>query len=534
MLKIKLLALTLCLTSIVLAQAPEKFTNPIIPGYHPDPSVCRVGDDYYLVNSSFEWFPGIPIYHSKDLVNWKLIGYGITRPNQVELPVGLKDSRGIYAVSIRYHDGLFYLITTCVQCDGNFYITAKDPAGEWSDPVWLNSRGIDPSLFWDDDGKCYYTGHANISGINDWPDKNGVWMQELDTKQGKLVGKQQQLTHGHATNARWTEGPHLYKVDSTYMLLVAEGGTGFYHSVTMFHSKNIWGPYIPYHSNPMITHRNLGRDFPVHSVGHADLFETQKGDWWAVMLGKRTVNDRTLLARETFLTPVKMDVQEGIPTPVFNPGIGHLSAEQKRPDLPWTPIKKAPAKDEFNADKLALDWNFLRTPYTQWYTLANGTLAIQTRPEVLDSMVNPSFIGRRIMAYQWEAATKLNFKSKKTNEQAGISIYRNSTNHYELFKQNKEIVLIKTMRGKREEIARMPHNNIDVILKVKANNRDLQFSFGPSEADQTNIGAIQDLEVVSDEVAAGFSGPYVAMYTTSNGLKSKALATYDWFKYEEE
>nr|MBP9872494.1 family 43 glycosylhydrolase [Haliscomenobacter sp.] len=243
--------------------APKSFRNPVIPGFHPDPSICRVGEDYYLVNSSFEFFPGLPIFHSTDLVHWNLIGYGITRPDQVPLPVGLPDSRGIYAPAIRYKDGTFYVVTTCVNCNGNFYITAKDPAGPWSDPQWLpKASGIDPTLFWDSDGKCYYVGHGKINGPKEWPNQEGVWIQELDLKTNTLLGEKKQITHGHASNARWTEGPHLYKIDGKYLLVAAEGGTGFHHAVTVFHSDSIYGPYIPDHSNPVLTHRNLGQGYP--------------------------------------------------------------------------------------------------------------------------------------------------------------------------------------------------------------------------------------------------------------------------------
>ena len=520
-------------TTFAIAQAPENFENPILSGFHPDPSICRVGDDYYLVNSTFEWYPGIPVYHSKDLVNWELIGYCISRPNQVELPKGLGDSRGIYAVTIRYHEGLFYLITTCVNCNGNFYITAKNPAGPWSDPIWLGSQGIDPSLFWDDDGTCYYTGHANITGVNDWPQKNGAWMQKLDLEQGKLVGPKKQLTHGHASNARWTEGPHLYKKDGKYLLMVAEGGTGFHHSVTVHHSDSIWGPYIPYHTNPVLTHRHLGQDFPIHSVGHADLVETQNGEWWSVMLAKRKKEGFSLLARETFLTPVKFEDEEGYPIPVFNPGIGHLLFEQKRPNLPWTPFEKKPARDEFNDSQLALEWNFLRTPYTKWYELDKGKLSIQLRPEVLDSLVNPSLIARRIEHHKFEASTKLRFNPKRDNEQAGLVIYRNSTNHIQFLKEKKDLVLITTKKGVKKEVARIPFKDKEVYLKVEGDNIRAKFSYGISPYTFENIDLVIDLSIVSDEVAGGFSGPYVGMYATSNAIKSKKSAVFDWFEYKE-
>ncbi len=510
---------------------PENFKNPIISGFYPDPSICRVGEDYYMVNSSFEWFPGMPIHHSKDLVNWELIGYGLSRPNQVELPKGLKDSRGIYAVTIRYHKGLFYLITTCVQCDGNFYVTAKNPAGPWSDPVWLNSKGIDPSLFWDDDGKCYYTGHANITGVNDWPQKNGAWVQELDVDKGKLIGKVQQLTHGHAKNARWTEGPHLYKIKGKYMLMVAEGGTGYHHAVTVHHSDSLWGDYIPSHTNPVMSHRHLGEDYPIHSVGHADLVQTQKGDWWAVMLAKRKKNGFSLLARETFLTPVKFQIEEGNPVPIFNPNEGKLLFEQKRPDLPWSPFKQKPAKDEFNNTTLALEWNFLRTPYTKWYEIDEGKLKIQMRPEALDSLVNPSYIARRIQHHNFEASTKFNFKSKRENEQAGLVVYRNSTNHIQLVKKKNSLILITTKKGVKRELKSLPIKSKTVYLKVEGSNTLATFSYSEDGEVYKNIADNVDLTIVSDEVAGGFSGPYVGMYASSNGKKSKQNVAFDWFEY---
>jgi len=236
--------MVLALPVLSIAQTPETYKNPILSGFHPDPSICRVGEDYYLINSTFEWFPGIPVYHSKDLVNWELLGYGITRPNQVELPLGLKDSRGVYAATIRYHDGTFYIINTCVNCKGNFYITATNPAGPWSDPIWTNTHGIDPSLFWDDDGRSYYIGHGFRGKVRGWEAQEGAWMQEIDLKTGKMIGEWKQLTFGHASNARWTEGPHIYKINGKYVLLVAEGGTGFHHSVTIFNSDKLWGPYI--------------------------------------------------------------------------------------------------------------------------------------------------------------------------------------------------------------------------------------------------------------------------------------------------
>lgn len=532
MTKIKVILLSIAMVMVFTATGqdiPTTYHNPILPGYHPDPSICRVGDDYYMVNSTFEWFPGMPIHHSKDLVNWELVGYGIHRPEQLKLQEGLGDYMGVFAVTIRYNDGLFYLINTCVQCekDGNFYVTAKNPAGPWSDPVWLDAPGIDPSLMWDDDGKCYYVGHGNLKGKQDWPDQQGAWLQELDLVQEKLVGPRKQLSYGHANNAVWTEGPHVYKINGKYLLMVAEGGTGYNHSTTVHHADSVFGPYVADQVNPVLTHRHLGRDYPFHSIGHTDLVQTQKGDWWAVMLGKRYVDGYTLLARETFLCPVSFEGQ----TPIFNPGVGKLLPEMERPDLLWSPFPKKPARDEFACEELDLEWNMLRIPQSDWYDIKDGKLNLQLRPKVLSELTNPSLLARRIEHHKFSAMLHVDFKAKKENEKAGMVIYRRSTCHYQFLKEKDALVIIKTLKGEKTEVARVAFKGKSVVLKAEANNLDLQFSYGESEDDMKRIGEVQNMNVISFEIADGFNGPYVGMYATSTGKTSKAKAEFDWFEY---
>ncbi|GAB4417461.1 MAG: glycoside hydrolase family 43 protein [Bacteroidia bacterium] len=424
---------------------------------------------------------------------------------------------------------MFYLITTCVQCEkgGNFYITAENPAGPWFDPVWLDSPGIDPSLMWDDDGKCYYVGHENLQENQDWKDQQGVWLQELDTKQGRLVGDRKQLTFGHASNAAWIEGPHLYKINNKYLLMVAEGGTGILHATTVHHADAVFGPYTADYVNPVLTHRHLGQDYPIHSIGHTDLIETQNGEWWAVMLGKRYVDGYTLLARETFLCPVSFDGQ----TPVFNRGKGMVETEMQRPDLPWTPVEATPARDDFDSGNLSLVWNMLRTPQDQWYTLQKGNLTLNLRPNILDSLTNPSLLARRIQHHDFEASCSMHFASRKTNEKAGMIIYRRSGCHFQLLKEKDELVIIQTMVEEKTEIAQVKYNSAHVILKARGNGRALMFSYGTSENDIKPLGAVLDMQVVSHEVAQGFNGPYVGVYATSRGEDSDATASFDWFEY---
>ncbi len=522
--------------------ALKSFKNPILSGFYPDPSICRVGDTYYMVNSSFEWFPGLPIHRSKDLVNWEKIGHGLHRPDQIVYKDGLRNSNGIFAPTIRYRNGTFYIITTMVGQKGNFIITAKNPEGPWSDPMWIeNAPGIDPSLFWDDDGRCYYTGAGIVDGTQkEWPGKNGVWMQEINPDKGILLGEKKQLTYGHASNARWAEGPHLYKIDGEYMLLIGEGGTGEYHAVTVFNSKNLWGPYIPNHANPVMTHRHLGKTHTIGQTGHADLVQTQNGDWWSVMLAKRQVDGFVTLARETFLAEVIMTQQESGITPIFNPGKGLLQKEQERPDLPWTPIPEIPHRDEFDKEVLGLEWNFLRTPKHKWYSLNNEQLIIDLQPETLTKLVNPAYIAQRTRHFSYQANTKLSFSTRKINEKAGLVIYRRHGNNFQLLKTKKEIVLIKVFQKnnqgkfKPEIIASVPYNKKDVLFKVEISGIEAQFFYGETENDLKTIGKTQDYTLISDEVAQRFNGVYIGMYATSSGEESKNKAFFDWFELESQ
>jgi Beta-xylosidase len=479
-----------------------------------------------MVTSSFTWYPCIPVYHSKDLVNWELIGHGISHPGIMNFNK-LNDNDGIWAVTIRYHDGIFYLITTASKSGGNFYITATDPCGPWSDPVWLkDAPGIDPSLFWDDDGKCYYTGNT-WDFKKSWPSQCAVWMQELDLLAGKLVGERKVLTYGHANNATFAEGSHLYKINGKYLLLMAEGGASYHHAVTVHHSNSLWGPYIADKTNPVLTHRHLGANYPIQDVGHADLVQTQNGEWYSVALGVRKVNGYNPLARETFLC--KVEFENG--TPIYNPGYGIVLPEQKRPDLPWTPFTSQPAKDNFESEYLASKWYFVRTPQKQFYNLDKGCLNLSLQPEVIDSLVNATMVIQKIKHLNFTAMTKLNFHTGKENETAGLVVYRTADCYYSLMKDKLGIVLIKKYLGEKEIIKRIPYSKPNVFLRAQAKGLDINFSFGETTSQMSNIGGTQSLKVISDNKFNKFNGSGIGVYATSNGRPSKNRASYDWFEY---
>ncbi len=515
--------------------APEFFSNPILSGYHPDPSLCRVGEYYYMVNSSFEWWPAIPIHRSRDLVSWELIGYGVTDPEKLTLKDGLRSNGGIYAVTIRHHEGLFYIITTDIDGIGNFYITATDPAGEWSAPIELNSPGIDPSLFWDDDGKCYYVGHGRLHEPADWPQQQGAWAQELDTKAGKLVGPRVQLTHGHASNAVWTEGPHIYKRDGKYLLLVAEGGTSHEHSVTLFQSDSILGEYTPHHINPILTHRHLGRSHWLTAVGHADIVETQSGEWWMVALGIRNFeNNAKFLARETFLTPMKFENNGEAVGIIVNEGIGQVLEVERRPKLPYSPYLPTDSREDFSAGKLSLHWNMLRSPMEQWYSFKDGRLLLECREQMASQTTNPSLLTRRIGATQFSAETSVELLGRAKGEEAGVILYRDEQSFIAFVRRGDELVAYSQVDDTQSEIARVPYSSKgEVKLRMRSDGHDVIFLYGDSEEAMERLDGSAPLYIISDRRGGQFNGPMVGIYATSSGVKSRVKAAFSYFDYKE-
>ena len=522
----KMMIVTLIMTmflSIAAAQhAKKSFINPILPGFSPDPSICRVGPDFYLVNSSFSWFPGIPIYHSRDLVNWKLIGHGLSRQKQINLD-GVKDKDGIWAVTIRYSEGLFYLSGTASKSGGNFYMTAKDPAGEWSDPVWLkNAPGIDGSLFWDNK-KCYYIGNR-YDFKKDWPGQCAIWIQELDLVKGELVGIPKDLTFGHANNASNTEGAHLYKINNRYLLISAEGGTDNYHAITSHSSNYLFGPYASDKINPVLSHRQLGSKYPIQAVGHADLVDTPNGEWWATVLGKRFENG-SALTRETFLC--KIEFENGVP--IFNPGYGRVLTNQERPNLPWTPYGKVATKDNFDHNQLGSEWHYLRTPPPKPPFVKLGKLRVPLIPLIPDSLGTSATMIKKIEQRKFTATAHLKFRAISNKEHAGIILYRSSNSFVILVKEIKSLNLILSENGKRKILGTIPYFNDEVILRSCSDGTKLSFYFGSSLRNLSPIGQPLDLSFLADNAQNRFNGPGLGVYASSNGRPSTTIATFDWF-----
>ena len=511
-----------------LATGPAKtFQNPILPGFYPDPSICRVGDDYYLVNSSFEFFPGVPIFHSRDLVHWRQIGYCLTRKSQLNLDHA-RASGGIYAPTLRYHNGMFYMITTLVDKGGNFFVTATNPAGSWSEPVWVDSSGMDPSLLFDDGGKVYYTRHE---GQGD----GYIAQAEIDIKTGKLTEPVKKIWGG--AGGVWVEGPHLYKINGKYYLMVSEGGTSYDHRVTVARSDSPWGPFESDPNNPILTHRFLP-NHPIQVTGHADLVDTPDG-WWLVCLGVRPQGGRFHhIGRETFLAPVAFN-KEGWPVVNENKPIELTMPAPKLPQDTWP---KLPAKDDFKSKTLALQWNYLRNPVESEYSLTErpGFLRLYGSEANMSSQDSPAFVGRRQMDFDCAASTRVEFKPNNENEEAGLVVRGNDRHHYDIavtLKDGKRQVLFrKVFKGKLVEPVKYTEiQDGPVVLTVKAAPLSYEFFCQSKDGKPVSLGTAltKDLsvEAIGFDYGMCFTGVYFGMYATGNGEKCTGPADFNWFEY---
>ena len=498
----------------------ESYKNPIIPGFHPDPSACRVGDDYYLVTSSFEYFPGIPIFHSKDLINWEQIGHCLTRKSQLDLSkTGIWS--GVWAPTIRFHKGKFYMITTNVTNGGNFYVTATKPEGPWSDPIWVDNEKFDPSLLFDDDGKVYYTRR----GVK------GIVQAEINIETGKLLTPLKIISDGFLSPD--TEGPHLYKINGWYYLLTAEGGTRALHMVNIGRSKSPWGPFEPCPQNPILAeHYNYQT---IRATGHADLIEAHDGSWWMVFLATRHYNyDATsFIGRETFLAPVQW--VDGWPIP--NASVTKdLTVRTKT--LAKAPVVRPANRDEFNQTTLENYWNFLRNPLEDCWSLTDkpGTLVLKGNKNSLNDIASPAWIGRRQEHINCEIETKVNFTPITENEEAGITIYQNFQHHYDYAitsRNGATCLIIRKTVGDMVTEKIVPFNSKPAYLKIRSNKDWYFFSSSPDGKTYQEIGSAIP-QYLGTELASSFTGVYFAMYATGSGKDSINSAAFDYFVYKPE
>ena len=509
--------------------------NPILPGFYPDPSICRVNNDYYLVTSTFEYFPGLPIFHSRDLSHWHQIGHVLDRESQLPLQ-GIRSSGGLYAPTIRYSNGVYYVINTLVDGkirSGNFIVTATNPSGPWSEPHWLeDAPGFDPSLFFDEGGRAWYTGNR-MAEKSEYEGHTEIWLQEVDLTSWRLIGEKHILWDGAFKQAVWAEAPHLYKIGGWYYLLISEGGTAHEHAVTVARSRKVTGPYEVNLRNPILTHRHLGLDYPIVGTGHADLIDTPSGEWWMVLLGMRPYGGYYYnLGRETFIAPVRWEEE----WPVVSPGTGRVEFSYPAPNLPQHLWPALPDREDFDALPLTPHWNFLRTPPQGFLSLDErpGYLRLRLRPPSLKEESNPSFVGRRQQHICFKASTAIEFIPQSEQECAGLALVQNN-DFYFLFvitdNNGPVLRLVRQAGGEEEQIAEQAVVSGRLYLKIEAHGQEFQFFYATSLNDWQSLAKNVDGRILSTPVAGGFLGTYIALYASSNGLESTNHADYDWFVY---
>ena len=500
-------------------------TNPILPGFYPDPSICAVGDDFYLVNSSFAYFPGIPIMHSKDLAHWEQIGNACDRESQ--LPLGdTGHSRGLFAPTIRYHEGTFYIICTNVSYGGNFIITAQNPTGPWSEPHYIEGAdGIDPSLFFDEDGTCYYIGtHPNPAGCQydgDWY----IWIQELDIENMKLVGEVHNVWNGAMRNIIWPEGPHLYKIGEYYYIMHAEGGTGPDHAVTVCRSKNVYGPYENNFCNPILTHRHLGRKYPICYVGHADLVKTINDEWYMVMLAVRPLEGYTTMGRETFLARVEWEND----WPVVNPGVGRLT-DTVEINLPkWTAYTAESNEYVFSTmGQLPPEFMVLRNADKSHYSLEKGKgLLMLFDTHTLKEQASPSYLALRQKHHHFIAKALLDVSNLSEDKRAGIAYVQNNLYNLRVEVNGKMAEVILCEKGTDRRVISMPlqgSNPLEVSLEVDGLSAAVIIEGQKSPE--------VDIRTLSTEAAGGFTGCTVGLYAVAD-TENTDCACFKRFSYSE-
>lgn len=475
-----------------------KYKNPIVRGMYPDPSVCRAGDKYYMVCSTFQYFPGVPLFESEDMVNWKQIGHCLTGTSQLYLK-GAQTTGGIYAPTIRYNNGRFYMVTTNVSIDKNFYVYTDDIYGEWSEPVFVEQGGIDPSLYFEGDRSFFISNGEDEQGVG------CIRMCEIDIETGRKLSETRPLWYG--SGGRYIEAPHLYKFGKFYYILDAEGGTEYGHMVNYARSENLWGPFEACPGNPVLTNRNLG-GYQLQGTGHGDVIEDKNGNWWFIHLAFRQI-DRWQpyhhLGREVCLVPVEW--RDGW----FYMGNGTAKLEYELPKIPGTQ-NTLTFRKAFADLSLKTDWCFLREYRDKQYEFGQDYLKIKASADDIFGLGYPSFAAVRQSEFQMEIQCRIESRCKE----AGITLYMDEKHHYDIYLNNDSCVVLRYTIGcvsKEMQSVQMEGNH--AVIKITSDALGYRFYIMGKGADNTELG-YADTRYLSSEVASGFTGVMIGLYAVDD------------------
>ncbi|NDV80882.1 glycoside hydrolase family 43 protein [Bacteroides sp. 51] len=510
----------------------SSFYNAILPGWYSDPSVCSNGEDYFLVTSTFVYYPGVPLFHSKDLINWTQVGHVLDRPSQLANFQGQGTSGGIFAPAISYnpHNKTYYMITTNVGA-GNFFVKTQDPFGSWSEPIYLPEvGGIDPSFFFDEDGRAYIVNNDGMDGKELYDGHRSIRIREFDPATDKTIGDWKMLVNGGVNLAEkpiWIEGPHMYKINGKYFLMAAEGGTGPDHREVIFSGDSPMGVFTPWDKNPILTQKYLPADRPnpITCAGHADLIQTKEGDWWAVFLACRPINNQfENLGRETFIIPVKWS---GDGFPYMTQGEDLIPMILKRKGVTRaenTTFGNFERNDHFNASTLGMEWITLRAPATDLYSLTDnvGCLTLKCSDIQASEKKTPAFVARRVQHHKFECVTKMYFDPADEKDQAGVLLYKDDTHQYFLSvndtNEQRTVSLEKISDTGSEFLAKDVIDGKNASIQFKVVSRGLSFDFYyATEADKWKMLCENiDAGYLSTAQTGGFTGTTIGMYAMKN------------------
>ncbi len=520
--------------------------NPVLRGFNPDPSFLRVGDDYYLATSTFEWFPGVQIHHSRDLIHWRLISRPLTRISQLNM-AGDLNSGGVWAPCLSYDDGLFYLIYTEVKTKGqtrfrdvhNYLVTASAITGEWSDPIFLNSSGFDPSLFHDRDGRKWL-----VNMLCDYRTRNnrfaGIVLQEYSVRERRLVGPITNIFKG--TELGRTEGPHLYHWHGYYYLITAEGGTGFGHAVTCCRSREISGPYEVDPAGPILTSR-YDPNLTLQRAGHGSIVETQQGEFYMAHLCGRPLphRGRSVLGRETAIQKLLWTDRHWLR---LAHGGNQPEVAVPAPALPEQPWPEEPVRDDFDSPVLSRQFQTLRIP------LGEESLSLTERPgflrlkgrESLASKYRQSLIARRQQAFCYTATTCVEFEPDAFQQMAGLVCLYDTQNFYYLRISHDELLgkVLGIIACQNEQLTQPVDPELPIVgwervyLQVRVDYDRLQFFYGSDGRDWQPIGPVLDASILADEccMEGQHTGAFVGLGCQDLSGRRRA-ADFDFFEYRE-
>ena len=477
-----------------------KYTNPVVKGFYPDPSVCCAEGKYYMVCSSFQYFPGVPLFESDDLVNWTQTGYVLTRKNQVMLEK-INSSGGVFAPTIRYNNGRFYMVTTNDTTHQNFYVYTDDIHGEWSDPVYVDQGGIDPSLLFDD-GHVYF-----ISNGSDDYGVGGVVQCEINIETGEKLSHSKCIWQG--SGGRYLESPHMYKINGGYYLMAAEGGTEYGHMITYARADSVWGEFKGYAKNPVLTNRNKAPEI-IQGIGHGDLICDKNGSWHILCLGFRQIHiwqPYHTLGREVFMIPVQFD-DEGW----FTAGKdGTADAEY---EIEGDFVQTEKKHYSFDTTDPKIDWCYLRHPNTDSYELSSDKFILHGTDITLDDTDSPAFITVRQRDFDMDLSVSVSVDSGE----AGVTVYSCENEHYDIAVRRNadayEAVLKLNIGGIKHIRNVIPLSEGNAVLKINSDSQIYRFSVSDG-CTETALGWAQS-KYLSSEVSGGFTGVMLGLYAVGN------------------